>query len=714
MSLGIPFGKYFLTRRLARGGMAEVFLATQKGPEGFERTVALKRILPHLADIPQFTQMFMDEARLAAQISHPNIAHIYEFGEAGGTYFIAMEYINGVDLSVVVMGALAPPLPVEHGARIIADVCAALHYAHNLEAADGTARCLVHRDISPQNVLVSFDGAVKILDFGIAKVVDHVERTQPGIVRGKFSYMSPEQVEGKSLDRRSDLFSAGIVLYELCTGSSLFPRNDAVQAMYSIRNAKVPGPARDGEPLPAKLCEIINKALARRREDRYSSAAEMQLDLEEYLRSASRMSNSVVLGEYFREHYKHAKSEGQRLGGEQGGAPAGTARVEDPGMLLGLGRGLSDDVQLLGSDDLEPLTPMGRGTTPAEVSGIIQHTPRSLALEPTATLESDQIISVDDATALTDSDATVPQATPAGMRPGATRPFSGSEEHLSATSLQQGDAGPRRVSSRALLVMLAAGVIVAGVLVGYLVSVPWGSDRPASSGPIHATRPDAHLAATMPRPDLAPPAATCKLVITTTPTGASIKVDGTTLAGITPLEKDLRPGTHTILASFPGYEDRAHVVQLEPGKVFRMSLGLRQQGHGEVVSLRRADASSQTPRADPAPLVETTPPPRRPTKKRRRPPPRRPIRVETAPEAPPPAPAPAKKAPGPRYGLINIATIPWTRVYLKDRVLGITPLAKIRLPAGTHRLRFVNPNGISESRDVTVRAGALTKVRLRF
>ena len=703
MALGIPFGKYHLTRRLARGGMAEVFLATQKGPEGFERTVAVKRILPHLADIPQFTQMFMDEARLAAQISHPNIAHIYEFGEVNGNYFIAMEYINGVDLSVVVTDERPEALPMEHGARIVADVCAALHYAHNLESPDGTPLDLVHRDISPQNVLVSFDGAVKILDFGIAKVVHHVERTQPGIVRGKFSYMSPEQVEGKRLDRRSDLFSAGIVLYELCTGSSLFPRSDAVKAMYSIRNVEIPRPARDGEPLPDGLCKILDKALAQKKENRYGSAAEMQLDLEEYLRSASRMSNSVVLGEYFKERYKQEQNRGQQLAGRengQAGVPAGTARVEDPGMLLSMARD-GDDVQLIGPEDLEPLTPPVHTDTPTEVSGIIAHTPDSLAREPTTTLESDQIISIEGGTgeALEDSDATVPQAAKPVPEAGPLM-----ELHSARTSIQPGKAAPPpRGRSRGLLVVLAVGVILCGVVVGYLISAPSGyghREEPASSGtPPPDSRPSV---ATPPEP----PAARSKLVITSSPSGASVKVDGTTLTGLTPMDKELRPGTHTIMASYPGYEDKAHVVQLEPGKVLRVSLVLRRLGQGEVVALRRPDP---IPEVDPLPL------PRKPKKKKRRRPQRKPappeIKVTTPPDPPPKVVTPSPRT---RYGLLNITTIPWTRVYTKNRELGITPLARVRLPAGTHRLKFVNPNGISAVRSVTVRPGVVTKLRLRF
>jgi hypothetical protein len=379
MTVGIPFGNYRLVRRLARGGMAEVFLASQSGPEGFERTVAVKRILPHLADSPQFVEMFMDEARLAAQLSHPNIAHIYEFGRVEDSYFIAMEYIDGIDLSAVVLDGMKQPLPLEHAARVIADVCAALHYAHSLTGKDGRPLNLVHRDISPQNILVSFAGSVKVVDFGIAKAAIHIERTRPGVVRGKYTYMSPEQVEGKPLDGRTDLFCAGIVLWELCTAVALFPRNDPIQAMRRIRACEIPKPTRAGAALPAKLEEILMRALARRREDRYRNAAEMQMDLEEYLRSASQICNSIVLGEYFTKHYRRLRPTPEQVrsaaqvrdrtagvgkgtaGVAKGTAPVAAARAPAPS--------LEDEETLIVED------PAGRAEPKAEPLTILRPPP---------------------------------------------------------------------------------------------------------------------------------------------------------------------------------------------------------------------------------------------------------------------------------------------------------------------------------------------------
>src|SRR5262245_18293462 len=217
MADGVPFGNYRLVRRIARGGMAEVFLARHLGMEGFERRVAIKRILPHLSEAEEFKSMFLDEARLAAQLTHPNIVHIYDFGRVDEYYFIGMEFVDGVDLGRLIRHARNRPVPFEFAARIFSDVCSGLHYAHNAVDGEGRPLGLVHRDVTPQNVLVTYDGVVKLVDFGIAKAAWQAGRTRPGVVKGKFAYMSPEQVEGRRLDGRSDVFSAGICLYELIT-----------------------------------------------------------------------------------------------------------------------------------------------------------------------------------------------------------------------------------------------------------------------------------------------------------------------------------------------------------------------------------------------------------------------------------------------------------------------------------------------------------------
>jgi eukaryotic-like serine/threonine-protein kinase len=283
MADGIPFGSYRLQRRLGRGGMAEVFLARRVGADGVEQRVALKRMLPHLSDSPELRAMFLDEAKLPAQLHHRNVVQIYEFGRVDDHDFIAMELVDGVDVAQLIGRASHKPVPFPLAARIFADVCAALDQAHHLRDPSGQPLGLVHRDVSPQNILVGYDGIVKLVDFGIAKAAFAAGRTAPGVFKGKYAYMSPEQVDGLPLDGRSDLFSAGVCLYELLTGKPLFRRDDITEAMREIRALQMAiEPERHRRDLPSGLAAIVRRALARSPEDRYPDAASMKLELERF------------------------------------------------------------------------------------------------------------------------------------------------------------------------------------------------------------------------------------------------------------------------------------------------------------------------------------------------------------------------------------------------------------------------------------------------
>ena len=220
MKQPIPFGKYFLLERVNVGGMAEVFRAKTTGVEGFERLVAVKRILPDIAEDEEFVTMFKDEAKIAVQLTHANIAQIFDLGRADGSFYIALEYIHGKDLRAIMnrVRQRADQLPVAFACYVIMKVCEGLDYAHSKHDGAGQFLNLVHRDVSPQNLLVSYEGEVKIIDFGIAKAAGKAGKTQAGILKGKFGYMSPEQILGLEIDRRSDVFGVGICLYELLTG----------------------------------------------------------------------------------------------------------------------------------------------------------------------------------------------------------------------------------------------------------------------------------------------------------------------------------------------------------------------------------------------------------------------------------------------------------------------------------------------------------------
>jgi serine/threonine-protein kinase len=327
MALGVPFGNYRLVRRLARGGMAEVFLAwqTSAGPAPggqedaydsdsfaeratgihFSRQVAVKRILPHLSESDEFRALFLQEARLAASLSHPNVVHIYDFGRSGNSLFLAMELIEGCSLAALLR---AGPLPVVHAVRIASDALSGLHHAHTRVDAGGRPLGIVHRDVSPSNLMITPEGVVKLLDFGIAKAAWSMQLalTRPGVVRGKYAYMSPEQAEGQALDARSDVYAVGVCLFEMLTGRPLLPADLPLEAaLLSVRG----GLGLDGlgqmeilrPDVPGELMAILRRALQTRREQRHGSAAELQLDLERFLKGWSQLSSALLLGEYVRE-----------------------------------------------------------------------------------------------------------------------------------------------------------------------------------------------------------------------------------------------------------------------------------------------------------------------------------------------------------------------------------------------------------------------------
>jgi len=283
--MSVGFGKYTLLDKLAVGGMAEIFLARQEGVEGFQKTVVIKRIRPHLSSQPNFVRMFLNEARLAAQLSHPNIVQIYDLGKINDSYYIAMEYIFGRDMRKIMAKAQAKGIgfPMEYALKIASSVCEGLYYAHQKTDAHGVHLNIVHRDITPENIFVSFDGTVKILDFGIAKASNQIIQTDAGEVKGKLSYMSPEQCCGYVLDGRNDLFSLGVVLYECLTGFRLFTGESEAAVVRSIIDGKIYSPSYFVADISPIVEEILMKALEKNRDNRYQSAWEMQSAINQFL-----------------------------------------------------------------------------------------------------------------------------------------------------------------------------------------------------------------------------------------------------------------------------------------------------------------------------------------------------------------------------------------------------------------------------------------------
>ena len=295
------FGAYEILERIAAGGMAELYKARRSGVEGFQKILAIKKILPHLADNEEFIAMFADEAKLAAQLNHPNIVHIFDLGKIeGGGYFIAMEYVDGRDLRALLNAAqdLGVPLPTPLAVYVASKVAAALDYAHRRKDSEGHEMTIVHRDVSPQNILISYEGDIKLCDFGIAKAASKASTTQSGALKGKVQYMSPEQAWGKPIDRRSDLFSLGSVLFEMLTGTRLFRGDSDLTVLEKVRAAQVAPPSTINPEVPKNLDTVVLKALAREPEERYPNASDMLRDLEAVLYSYSPAPGSADLAIY--------------------------------------------------------------------------------------------------------------------------------------------------------------------------------------------------------------------------------------------------------------------------------------------------------------------------------------------------------------------------------------------------------------------------------
>jgi TonB family protein len=295
------FGQYEILERIASGGMAELFRARFRGAEGFQKIVAVKKILPHIAGDEEFLTMFADEAKLAAQLNHPNIVHIFDLGkiESGG-YFIAMEFVDGRDLRSILQLARDTGLrmPVPLAVSIGAKVAAALDYAHRRHGDDGRDLHIVHRDVSPPNILVSADGDIKLCDFGIARAASKVSRTESGALKGKVPYMSPEQAWGKGVDQRSDIYSLGAVIFELVAGRRLYRGDTEMETLEKVRAGEVVAPSSVNPDVPPALDALLLKALAREPDGRYAHVSEMLRDLESVLRTYEPRPSSAELAVY--------------------------------------------------------------------------------------------------------------------------------------------------------------------------------------------------------------------------------------------------------------------------------------------------------------------------------------------------------------------------------------------------------------------------------
>ena len=326
-------GPYELLQKLATGGMAEIYVARREGPHGFSKRIALKRILPQLAADPEFVAMFIDEARLCAQLTHPNLVQVFDFGEEAGELYMAMELVEGTTAAKVARAAAArgEPVPTEVALQIALSVGRGLAHAHDACDDEGRPLGLVHRDVSPGNILISNSGAVKLGDFGIARAAEFERRTDQGQLKGKLGYMSPEQVTGRELDAKSDQFTAAIVFAELLTARPLFSGPREMDVLVKIRDADISVLERYGRHVPADLMIVLRRALSRRREDRFATTSAYVDALDEVTRRRRLGASPAILVEWL-HRAGLAKATGKSGEHVISGAPAGgsSPRVETP------------------------------------------------------------------------------------------------------------------------------------------------------------------------------------------------------------------------------------------------------------------------------------------------------------------------------------------------------------------------------------------------
>jgi serine/threonine-protein kinase len=302
-------GKYQLIANLGHGGMADVFLSVVHGPVGFNKLTVVKRLRPSLAEEPEFLAMFLDEARLAARLNHPNVVQTNEVGVADGMYFIAMEYLDGQPLNRILhRGAKHGDLPRGPLLRIVADALAGLHHAHELQDYDGTPISVVHRDASPHNIFITYEGQTKVVDFGIAKAATRSAETRGGVLKGKIAYMAPEQARSDEVDRRADIYAMGLVLWEVLTGSRL-RRGSDLEMLDRIAAGEVPLLSKALPDCPPELEAIVKRSTALAKADRYATANEMRQDILAYLDKAHPRSTTEEVGQYVSRLFEGKRAE---------------------------------------------------------------------------------------------------------------------------------------------------------------------------------------------------------------------------------------------------------------------------------------------------------------------------------------------------------------------------------------------------------------------
>jgi serine/threonine protein kinase len=555
----IPFGRYLLLERINVGGMAEIYLARSRGLQGFRRLLAIKKILPTMAEDEEFIAMFVDEARIAAELSHAGIVQIFELGRFSEDYYIAMEFVHGKDLRFIQerQARAGRPLDVNLTALVAVKILEALDYAHNKRDPTGKPLGIIHRDISPQNVIVSFDGEVKICDFGIAKAANRGQKTQAGVLKGKFGYMSPEQVRGLPLDGRSDLFTVGTLMYEMVTLERLFVGESDFSTLEKVRNADVVPPSTYNRDVPEQLEDIILRALSKEVEDRFQNAMEMSEALQAYLLN-TKLIGSRELSAYMRETFRteHGAEllrleeynempepdEGALAAGEAGAddLPGPDAAVDSEGKTL-IFAARDEDGQIRSSPP--PLPGHQAGVAPPlDAKTVIFSDGQSATSKPPPLDAKTAIFSEPEP----DAEAPTHMLEPPELE--------------DSTSPAPRPSGARRSLPERVFPWLA---MLAALLLGYSLFTTWRLRSQAQELQAGGAIPPALELNTLP------------------PTGLQVLLDEREVASATPVRLDgLEAGEHRLRVTRAGFEPFERRLVLEPNQLLVLEVSLRPAGAG--------------------------------------------------------------------------------------------------------------------------------------
>jgi serine/threonine protein kinase len=723
------YGKYQLLKRLAMGGMAQIYLARRKGAEASEELVVVKRILPHLAENVEFIRMFLDEAKIAARLAHPNIVTIHDLGAQDDSFFLAMEYIHGEDVRRMWKRAAAQGLeiPVPLACRVVIDACAGLDYAHKKTDLNGKPLGIVHRDVSPQNILVSFDGVVKVVDFGIAKAADQATVTRSGVLKGKYSYMSPEQAAGKRVDCRSDVFALGVVLYELITGTRLFKRSSDMQTLAAVAECQVTPPSQVNARVPADLDPIVMKALAKEPDARYAEAVQLQVAIEQWLISHELPASPTELSAFLHQIYA------ERLAREAGAGsivvdedppPTGQRTAVEGHRRSGLNPSVGSRQEVTRAERGEQLA---ASAEPIEVTD--PSPPR--ASRPLRTVEVRR----------PGTNPRQQSVVPAEPRRPAfaelpTEALSASALARDGSSLITGTTkAPRRVrEQRRWVIASAVGcvLVVAGLVL-------WLSLRPKEAAPLATVR------------------------LETVPPGSKVLFEGKPVVGLTPLTLPMAgPGPHQVAISHEGYQELRTTVEIpatgavtlgvvkllplkEPPPVVpppvvpptvpavaaaavKLTLETEPAQATIFVNGQERGASPQVleAKADQEFEIKVSAPQYRALSRK--------VKAGTRPDQlerfvleplakPPPVATikqtrvvePVPKPPESAKAPVRFAVTPWAEVTCGGRNLGTTPFEEVSLPLGVYQCKFYNPDlGRTITQKIEVKAAGTNKVVVKF